>query len=50
MIKPTVIPERRLPRFGFHRHTERFNGRFAMIGFIALLLLEKKLGHGVMIW
>ncbi len=50
MLEPTLIPKRRLPRYGFHNHTEKLNGRIAMIGFIALLLLEKKLEHGILIW
>ena len=50
MLEPTIVPQRRLPRFGFHGHTEKLNGRLAMIGFIGLVLFEKKLGHGVMIW
>ena len=29
---------------------EKTNGRWAMIGFIALVLLEFKLGHGLMNW
>ena len=37
MIEPTEIPQRRLPRYGFHTHTEKLNGRAAMLGFIALL-------------
>ncbi len=49
MIEPKIIPKRVLPRYGFHTHTERVNGRWAMIGFIALLLLEIKLGHGVLV-
>ena len=48
MIDPTTIPVRRLPRFGFHTHTERLNGRAAMLGFIALLVVEIKLGHGLL--
>ena len=44
------IPQRRLPRFGFHTHTERLNGRMAMLGFVALVLVEWKLGHGLLIW
>lgn len=28
------------PTFGWNRYAERINGRFAMVGFIALLLLE----------
>ncbi len=46
----TSIPQRRLPRYGFHTHTELLNGRAAMLGFIALVALEWKLGHGILIW
>lgn len=28
------------PSFGWNSYAERINGRFAMIGFVALLLLE----------
>ena len=50
MLEPTEIPTRRLPRYGFHTHTERLNGRLAMLGFIALMGVEIKLGHGLLIW
>ncbi len=50
MIEPTVIPQRRLPRFGFHKHIEKINGRLAMVGFIGLVILERNLGHGLLIW
>jgi hypothetical protein len=50
MLEPNTIPVRRLPRYGFHTHTERLNGRVAMLGFIALLAVEIKLGHGLLIW
>ena len=46
----TPVPKRRVPRFGFHGHTERLNGRMAMLGFIALVVVEWKLGHGLLIW
>ena len=46
----TPIPQRRLPRWGFHNHNERLHGRLAMLGFIALLAVEWKLGHGILIW
>jgi len=45
----TPIPQRRLPRWGFHAHNERLNGRLAMLGFFALLAVEWKLGHGILI-
>ena len=40
MLEPTEIPKRRLPRYGFHGHTEKLNGRMAMLGFVALLATE----------
>ncbi len=49
MLDPKIIPKRKLPSYGFHNHTENLNGRLAMIGFIALLVLEFKLGHGILI-
>ena len=45
----TPVPQRRVPRFGFHAHNERLHGRLAMLGFIALVLVEWKLGHGILI-
>ena len=50
MLEPNTIPVRRLPRYGFHTHTERLNGRVAMLGFMVLLAVEIKLGHGLLIW
>lgn len=47
---PRLIPTRRRPRFGFHPHTETFNGRMAMLGFMALLAVEIVLGHGLLVW
>ena len=49
-LEPPLVPQRRLPRFGFHSHTERLNGRLAMLGFFALLAVEKALGHGILVW
>tara|TARA_Y100001970_G_C13606580_1_gene542794 strand:+ start:84 stop:236 length:153 start_codon:yes stop_codon:yes gene_type:complete len=50
MLEPNISPKRKLPKYGFHTHTEKLNGRYAMIGFIALLILEFNLGHGFLIW
>ena len=45
----TPVPQRALPRWGFHGHNELLHGRIAMLGFIALVLLEWQLGHGILI-
>lgn len=38
---PTTPPEDTTPpSFGWNSYAERINGRFAMIGFVALLLIE----------
>mgnify|MGYP001297081437 CR=1 FL=1 len=50
MIKPDIIPKRKLPRYGFHFYNEKLNGRMAMIGFIALILTELFLKHGLLLW
>ena len=26
MLEPTIVPRRRLPRYGFHTHIEKLNG------------------------
>ncbi len=49
MLEPKIVPKRKLPSYGFHNHTENLNGRLAMIGFIALVFLEFKLGHGILL-
>lgn len=38
------------PSFGWNPYSERINGRFAMVGFIALLLLEWWTGEGFFSW
>ena len=48
MIKPEIIPKRKLPKYGFHSYNEKLNGRLAMIGFMALILTELLLKHGLL--
>ena len=47
MLEPKEIPQRRLPRYGFHGHTERLNGRLAMVGFSIGVLTEALTGHSL---
>jgi len=37
-------------KFGWSSYSEITNGRFAMIGFIALILTEFFLKHGLLLW
>lgn len=37
---PATTPANEPPNFGWTSYAERINGRFAMVGFVALLLLE----------
>ena len=50
MLEPRIVPQRRPPAYGFHGHVERLNGRVAMVGFVALVLVETLLGHGLLVW
>jgi Chlorophyll A-B binding protein. len=38
------------PAFGWTPYAEQINGRFAMIGFVGLLLLEFLTGQGLLSW
>jgi hypothetical protein len=40
LTPPPKAPPEPDPAFGWTAYAERINGRFAMIGFVALLLLE----------
>ena len=39
-----------VPAFGWSGYAERVNGRFAMVGFIALLLIEALSGETFLRW
>lgn len=49
-IQPTTPPKLENPKFGFNNYAERLNGRAAMIGFVAALIVEYVTGHGVLSW
>jgi len=46
----SLLPEVEEPGFGFNGYAERINGRFAMIGFVAVLLVELFSGRGFLHW
>ncbi|NBD15347.1 MAG: hypothetical protein GVY04_04160 [Cyanobacteria bacterium] len=48
--QPSVTPNTKEPKFGFNQYAERLNGRAAMIGFVALLLIEFLTGKGLLAW
>ena len=38
------------PEFGWTSYSERINGRFAMVGFVALILIEALSGQNFLQW
>ena len=38
------------PSFGWNIYAERMNGRFAMLGFVSVLLIEALTGQGLLTW
>jgi len=46
-VEPTTQPE---PAFGWTSYAEQINGRFAMIGFVALLVLEFFIRQDLITW
>ncbi|MBD1846376.1 hypothetical protein H6F89_23725 [Cyanobacteria bacterium FACHB-63] len=49
-IQPTTTPKLENPKFGFNDYAERLNGRAAMIGFVATLVVEYVTGQGLLTW
>ncbi len=47
-IQPTHIPNLERPKKGFNQHAERLNGRLAMVGFAALVVIELLTGKGLL--
>ena len=48
-VPASQVPEP-TPTFGWSAYAERLNGRFAMIGFVALLAIELFTGQGFLAW
>ncbi len=48
--QPTVQPKLAANKFGINTATELFNGRAAMIGFAALLIIEFFTGQNPIAW
>lgn len=48
--EPTVTPVIERPKSGFNDYAERLNGRAAMVGFVALVLLEWVTGQAIVTW
>lgn len=48
LTTPIAFEDRNAWKFGFTPQAELWNGRFAMIGFVAALATEHFLGEGVL--
>lgn len=48
--QPSTTPNFETPKFGFNSYAERLNGRAAMIGFVAMVLIEYVTGQGFLAW
>jgi len=48
-IEPKVYVDDSV-KAGWTEYAEKMNGRFAMIGFVSLLIMEAVTGHGVIGW
>jgi hypothetical protein len=46
----SLLPEIEEPSFGWTPYAERMNGRFAMLGFVALLVIEVITRQGFLAW
>ena len=48
--QPSVPASPDAPGFGWTRYSEQVNGRFAMIGFVSLLVLEALTNQDIFTW
>jgi hypothetical protein len=49
-LEPTVKPVIERPKAGFNEYAERLNGRAAMVGFVAVVLIEAFTGQTFLTW
>jgi hypothetical protein len=49
-VQPSVQPKLVVTRFGFNRFAEQLNGRAAMVGFAALILIEYITAQNPLAW
>ncbi len=47
-IQPTKVPNMERPKKGFNQYAERLNGRAAMVGMVALVVIELLTGKGLL--
>ena len=47
-IQPTKVPNMERTKKGFNQYAERLNGRAAMVGIAALVLIELLTGKGLL--
>ena len=47
-LQPTKVPNMQRPKKGFNEYAEQLNGRAAMVGFLALVLIELFTGKGLL--
>jgi len=50
LVEPTRQPTIQRPKSGFNAYAERLNGRAAMVGFVAIIVIELVTGKGVLAW
>ncbi len=48
--KPYLDPNIQRPKMGFNDYAERLNGRAAMVGFVAIIVIELVTGEGLLSW
>jgi hypothetical protein len=48
--KPSLDPSIQRPKMGFNDYAERLNGRAAMVGFVAIIVIELVTGEGLLRW